>query len=660
MSDAAAALRAPDAPDRIAREPWFGHEARPPRTDVFDAAWSAAGALLLAGRTGARGRSCRRIVAAAERAGADLAGLDDADLARRARTAGRAARLGEPGALTHAGPLFALVREAAGRSLGLRHYPVQLMGGYALLRGWLAEMHTGEGKTLTATLAAAAMALAGRPVHVVTVNDYLARRDAEEMTPVYRALGLSVGLVVQGMAADDRRRAYACDVTYCTNKELAFDFLKDRIAPGAAQGRLTQRVRAAHAEAGRAAAPLLRGLAFALVDEADSVLIDEARTPLILSGQGPASFDPALLDAARRIAAGIAPGGYRLDRALRSVELTPAGIRWLAGVEGAGLLANRSIREDLVVKALTAAHLFHRDEHYLLRDGKVEIIDEYTGRVMPDRFWSDGLHQMIELKEGLPPSGGRVTLARTTYQRFFRRYDRLAGMSGTVREVAGELWRTYGLAVAAIPTHRPLRRRTRATRVFATAAAKWAAIAAEAERLQRAGLPVLIGTRSVAASKVAAEALAARGVAHRLLSAEQDAAEAAVIGAAGQAAVVTVATNMAGRGADIRLSPEVRAAGGLHVLMSEAHDSRRIDRQLAGRAGRQGDPGSFQALLSLEDPLVAGRAALARRLPLPALARAAIRRAQIRAETTHARMRRDLQRQDEVLNDAMAFAGVPD
>lgn len=650
------------APDRIAREPWHGYEAKPGRPDVFDRAFVGATAALLAHRTAARGRACRRIVAAVDRAGRGLADLTDAEVMAAARGAGRAARRGDPARLSLCAPLFACIREASRRRLGIAHRPVQLAGGFAMMRGWLAEMQTGEGKTLTATLAAGAMALAGRPVHVVTVNDYLATRDAEEMGPVYRALGLGVGLVVQGMSPSERQAAYAADVTYCTGKELAFDFLKDRVGRPEG-GDLVRRAR--HAHGTDRGVGLLRGLAFALIDEADSVLIDEARTPLILSAEGPELFDPDLIAAAEYLTRKLGPGDYGVDPAARQVTLTPGGQRKLESGHRRGLLANRRLCEDLVVKALTAQHLFRRDEHYLVRDGKVEIIDEYTGRVMPDRFWNDGLQQMIERKEGLELSRGRVTLARTTYQRFFRRYDRIAGMSGTVREVAGELWRTYNLPVAAIPTHRPVRRRHAAARVLRRAEDKWRMIAAEARALQCQGLAVLIGTPSVAASRMAGAALDEIGVPHVVLSAAQDAGEAAIIAEAGQPGRVTVATNMAGRGADIKLHDNVRRKGGLHVLMSECHDSRRIDRQLAGRAGRQGDPGLFRPILSLDDPLMlrhGGRLARVAGLavPLGPVRRALLRHAQARAERLNARMRRDLQRQDEILNDAMAFAGTPD
>lgn len=660
----------PFGPDRIARQAWFGHELELSRSEFFDKGSVALKAFLMAGWTRTRGVRSRSIVRAVDRAGVPLAAMTDDELIQQARAKGFAARGGDPADLCHAAALFALVREVAFRKLGMRHYPVQLRGGYVMMRGQMAEMQTGEGKTLTATLAAGAMALAGRPVHVVTVNDYLAARDAEEMTPIYDGLGLTVGLVSEGMSPEDRRRAYDAHVTYCTNKELAFDFLKDRIDPAAGSGHLTRRVRAIYDSSNsqaQAGGGMMRGLAFALIDEADSVLIDEARTPLILSGEGPALFDPDLLRKAEQLTWRLAPHDFRVIANERRIELTTSGIRRLDEAKVDGLLANRAARDDLVTKALTARHLFLRDEHYLVRDGKIEIIDEYTGRTMSDRFWVDGLHQLIEQKEGLAPSKGRVTLARTTYQRFFRRYDRIAGMSGTIREVAPELWRTYGVAVATIPTNRKVLRKVKSARIFGSDAEKWTAIATEARRLNSQSSPVLIGTRTVAVSKLASDALDNVKLGHAVLSAEHFAEEASVIGMAGTAGHVTVATNMAGRGADISLDPQSRTSGGLHVIMSEPHDSRRIDRQLAGRAGRQGDPGQFQPFLALDDPLLAQYGAVwtlwAARWMWPMrlwIARYAFRRAQARAESLHMQMRRDLLKQDEVLNDAMSFSGDPD
>lgn len=654
-------------PDRLARQPWYGNERGWGRTGALDRAWSTVDSIARARWTQIRGRASAAIVPAVHAAMTQVEHLDDRGLMQAARQAGNKARRTDLNHASDAAQLFAIVREAAGRQLGLWHYDEQIMGGFAMLRGQLAEMQTGEGKTLTATLTAATMALTGRPVHVVTVNDYLATRDAEEMGPVYRALGLSVGLVVQGMTLAQRRDAYAAHVTYCTNKELAFDHLRDRLNKVGGPGPAIRRTRFAHGNFDASDAGLLRGLVFALVDEADSVLIDEARTPLILSGTGPENYNEAMLRAAATAADELGPGDFSVDTEERRVELNSTGIDRLDLACAKGPLSNRIVREELVVKALTARALFMKDQHYLVRDGKIEIIDEYTGRVMPDRFWSDGLHQLIELKEGVQLSSGRLTLARTSYQRFFRRYDRIAGMSGTAREVAGELWRTYGLRVATIPTHRPVQRTMLPAEIFHSAQAKWDAIAEETKRLNRTGIPVLIGTRTVAESHRASEALTAAEIEHVVLSASQDAREAETIAQTGQIGQVTVATNIAGRGADIKLGKGVVELGGLHVIMSECHDSRRIDRQLAGRAGRQGDPGVFRPMLSFEDQLVRDDRSIefqvGRKLTMVFgewYSRLLMTRIQWRAEARHARMRRDLLRQDEVMNDALAFSGEPE
>lgn len=666
MSDVARdAMRALPSADRIARDPHFRVEREWQRETKLNRAMASAVGTAQGWLAPYRPWLLRRVVRAVDRAEAEMGVLDCDALLARVRACARDARRQDPGCLAYVGPVFALVRRAAELSLGMRHHPVQLMGGYAMMRGALAEMQTGEGKTLTATLTAAGMALTGRPVHVVTVNDYLAARDAREMEPLYRALGLNVGVVTAGMAPDERRRAYLADITYCTNKELAFDHLRDRLARGPETGPLARRAALLRGGGTASEGTLLRGLSFALVDEADSVFIDEARTPLILSGEGPALYHPDLLAGAMTLAGRLRRGrDWVMHGGERRAELTGQGTARLSDMVEDGALRNRILREDLVLKALTAQHVLIRDENYLVVDGGVQIIDEYTGRVMKDRSWNEGLQQLVELKEGLDLSRGRVTLARTTYQRFFRRYDRLAAMTGTAREVARELWQVYRLPVATIPPHRPNRRIVLPSRIVSSEQRKWALIAEEAQRHAAAGVPVLIGTRSVVASARASDALTRIGVAHEVLSAAQDAEEARKIAEAGQAGRVTVATNMAGRGADIRLQHGVAARGGLCVLMSERHDSARIDRQLIGRAGRQGEPGRCIAILSREDPLITtDPPALARafsQMPFGVSGNLAHRMAQRRAEKLHARMRRDLLRQDEVLNDAMSFVGAPE
>ncbi|MFG1420935.1 preprotein translocase subunit SecA [Roseixanthobacter liquoris] len=616
-----------------------------------------------------RRRSARlaRIVPVVHALAPELGTMDEAALAARALAVGQRLRRSAEPALEDVGEAFALVREASGRLFGMRHHDVQLMGGYALIRGMIAEMNTGEGKTLTATLAAVTAGLCGRPVHVVTVNDYLARRDAEKLGPLYAFFGLSVGVVVAGLGREERRAAYACDITYCTNKELAFDHLKDRLVLAGLGGNLRRKVKLAERDAPDGL--LLRGLHFAIVDEADSVLIDEARTPLILSGEADASAEAALMGEALQVAAALKAGQDFVHIAHQGrIELSDAG-RARLELEGnarGGVWRNLAVREDMVGKALTALHVMVRGEQYIVRDGKVEIVDEYSGRIMAERFWSDGLHQLVELKEQVPLSPRRRTLARMTYQRFFRRYRHLGGMSGTVQEVAGELWEVYRLRVVRIPTHRPSRRRLLPDTVFVSAQARWEGVAQVARKFQRAGVPILIGTRSVAASLEASRNLEQAGVSHVVLNATDEAAEADIVARAGLAGQVTIATNMAGRGTDIALGPGVGDSGGLLVVMTERHDSLRVDRQLAGRTARQGDPGVFIAMLSLEDPLLAqcplarahALAWLSGRLALQPLARLALRQAQRHAERDHARVRRQLLHADEALEGVLAITGT--
>ena len=566
---------------------------------------------------------------------------------------------------------FAIVREASGRVLGMRHHDVQILGSYVMLRGMIAEMQTGEGKTLTATLAATTAAIAGWPVHVVTVNDYLAERDAEIMIPLYEFFGLSVGIVVSGQDPVERSAAYACDITYCTNSELAFDYLRDRLELGHTGGNIQLKVNALIGENDCVQSLKLPGLYFAIVDELDSVLVDEARTPLIISGESDLSKDMEKYDQALEIASQLQEGSdFQIRIQERSVVLTKSGgkkVKTLTEPMG-GVWRRKILREELIIKAISALLLYHRDEHYLVADDKVQIIDEYTGRVMPDRFWGEGLHQMIELKETCEMTGGRVTLARMTYQRFFRRYERLGGMTGTCSEIARELWRVYRLAVAKIPTHKPLRRIVKEDQVFMTQDEKWNAIVDEVRRLHAIGVPVLVGTRSVAASEVAATYFKNAGLPAMVLNAAQDSDEADIVGDAGQFGKITIATNMAGRGTDIKVPDDVEALGGLHVIMSERHDSVRIDRQLEGRSARQGQAGCYQAMLALDDPLMemdkTGLLAPMARSLMPILGkwvgRKAMKLAQLQAERLHARMRNDLLKMDEKLGNALAFTGKPE
>ncbi|SFI60300.1 preprotein translocase subunit SecA [Bradyrhizobium sp. cf659] len=569
------------------------------------------------------------------------------------------------------GKCFALIREASARTMGKRHYDTQLMAGWALLQGKLVEMATGEGKTMAATLPAATMALAGYPVHVITVNDYLAKRDADEMRSLYGFLGLSVGAVVQGLPKAERREAYSKSVTYCTNKELAFDYLRDRVAMSRQGSRLHLALDKLRGDAQRDQELVLRGLYFGLVDEADSVFVDEARTPLILSssvgpGEEARQWEQAL-ELARKLDA---PKDYTVNLVERSLSLTATGRSKLEDFthDLEGVWTSVRAREELVTQALSALMLYLRDQHYVVTEGKVQIVDESTGRVMPDRSWERGLHQAIEVKEGCEPTQRRETLARLTYQRLFRRYIRLAGMTGTAHEVAREIRSVYGLDVVRVPLHQPSRRQYGSERVHATRAEKWRSVASVVENLATcAGRPVLIGTRSVQSSEEISAALSERGIVHALLNAKQDEMEASIIALAGQASRVTVATNMAGRGTDILLDPDVAERGGLHVILTEYHDSRRVDRQLFGRCARQGDAGSCEAIVSLEDDIftvyaprvvdLLQRSGVRSNRHFAFLYVGLRRLAQYRAERHAAYVRAQTLKLDRRLDQVLAFAG---
>ncbi|MFO1100576.1 MAG: prepilin peptidase [Xanthobacteraceae bacterium] len=642
-------------------------EQREKREAWLDRAAGAAEAWVQARTKARRTRRLAPIVGDVARHDQAMAALDDAGLMLEARAVANLLKRNPDWPQDLVAHAFAVIREAAGRSIGQRHYDVQLIGAYAMIRGMVAEMATGEGKTLAATLAAATAALGGALVHVVTVNSYLAARDAELMAPLYRFLGLSVGVVTDQVPMAERPAAYRRDITYCTNKDLAFDYMRDRLALGRRVGHLRRKAAALTGATAHFDSALLRGLHFAIVDEADSVLIDEARTPLIISGHADSTRDDEAFDIALDHARGLRAGvHYHVFASEHRLGLLPRGRQTSDELEALGPPWDQSSeREHLVTMALTALHVLQPDEHYLVRDGKVEIIDEFTGRILPDRTWVEGLHEMVERKEMLELSRRRATQARMTYQRFFRRYRRLAGMTGTAQEVAAELWRVYRLPVASIPLNRPDRKIAAPCRAHKGIAEKWRAISADVAAIHATGAPVLIGTRTVAATRIASEALAARGLSHRVLSAAQDAVEAEVIADAGQCGAITVATNMAGRGTDIRLSEAAKSAGGLHVIVSELHEAARIDRQLAGRCGRQGDPGEVRTHVCLDDDLIKRHGPgflriLSRMLGsggsgwwIPAVARMAQRR----AERLHARMRSALLRSDEWLGDATAFVG---
>jgi preprotein translocase subunit SecA len=568
---------------------------------------------------------------------------------------------------------LAAIREGADRQLGLRPFIVQLMGALALHRGYLAEMATGEGKTLTAGLAGVLAGWTRMPCHILTVNDYLVKRDAEWLQPLYSFCGVRVGHVAAWMGPPERQKGYASDVTYTTSKELLADFLRDRLKLGQLQNPTRRLIRKMLVPVGYEQEPLvLRGLHTTIVDEADSILIDEAVTPLIISTT---HKNDSLREAAQlseHIAAELkGDSDYRTNVRYKEVELTDAGLEKIETRCAAlpGLWRGLGRRTELIRQSLVAREFFLRDKHYILEGGKVVIVDEFTGRPMPQRTWREGMHQAIEAKEGLTISDPSETIARLSFQRFFRCFHRLSGMTGTASEAAGEFWQTYKLPVIKIPTNRPCVREHWPDRVFADEDSKRDAIADEVVRVHQLGRPVLVGTRSVHASERLAEKLSQRDVDFKVLNAVRLHEEAAVVALAGDRARITIATNMAGRGTDIKLGHGVAALGGLHVIASERHESGRVDRQLFGRSARQGDPGSAQAFMSVEDELIrrhlpavastALRRAVTLNLPgRAAVSRSAFAMAQRNAQRLAVKQRAAVMRADTWLEEALSFAGT--
>ena len=661
MSDAAALLSVvrpvyPERPERIPEN----------RVDEFGERF--AGMI----SRGMRARRALRtdLVARVRELEAELRDFDEAALRTAALDLGKALRR-DGFRLDLVARTFAVVCVAAERTLGKRYFDVQLLGGWVLLQGMIAEMETGEGKTLTATLPACAAALAGIPVHIITVNDYLVARDAETTRPLYDALGLTVGTVTEKQSPPERQDAYSRHIVYGTNKTIVFDYLRDRITLLSRNSSLRLRLEKLGGDGARVRRLLLRGLHFAIVDEADSVLVDEARTPLIISAPAEVGDEERVAQQGIEIARQLVKGeDFNVIATEKRVVLTEPGRRRLERLcaELGGVWVGLMRRENLATQALSALHLFFRDEHYLVRDGKIEIIDEYTGRTMADRSWERGLHQLIEAKEGCEITAQKEPLSRISYQRFFRRYLLLSGMTGTAREVAGELGVVYGLPTVRIPTNRPSQRVVLPERVFAAANGKWDAIVRRVKEVHDLGRPVLLGTRSVAASEHASKLFAQAGLPYRVLNAKQDREEADIVAGAGGRGCITIATNMAGRGTDIQLGDGVAELGGLHVILSERHDSERIDRQLAGRCARQGDPGYFEPILSVEDSLmsITGqpiRAAISRLMERLGsrygswLGSASIRLAQSYAERSHSRVRRELLKSDQQMGKTLAFSG---
>lgn len=509
---------------------------------------------------------------------------------------------------------FALVRESSRRTIGLRHFEVQLIGGMALFHGSIAEMDTGEGKTLTATLPLYLHALRGKGSHLATVNDYLAGRDADIMRPVYELLGMSVGVVLTEMSRPQRRKSYAADITYGTAKEFGFDFLRDRLVlRRLKQDRLEFLDTLGSSSGSKAPAgerPVQRDPYFALVDEADSILIDEARTPLIISAIGDDHEES--IRASHAWSASVADQfkedeHYEYDHEKKKVELNAAGRQLVRALpqpeemDGVGLIDSY----EFVERSVKVARDFLLDQHYVVSDeNEIVIVDEFTGRLAEGRKWRDGIHQAIEAKEGLDITVDTGQAARITVQDLFLRYRVLAGMTGTAMTSAREFRKIYKTLVVRIPTNRPAQRRVEPDRVFQSGTVKWEQITDDIERLHAAGRPILIGTRTIEKSELLSQLLDARGIEHQVLNARHIASEAEIVSQAGQPGRVTVATNMAGRGTDIKLGDGVSDLGGLHVILTEIHDSARIDRQLIGRCGRQGDPGSYQRYLAIDDDII--------------------------------------------------------
>src|SRR5437867_4926233 len=589
---------------------------------------------------------------------------------------------------------FAIVREAGKRTLQMRHFDMQLIGGMALHHGKIAEMRTGEGKTLVATLPVYLNALAGRGVHLVTVNDYLAQRDADWMGRIYRFLGLTVGVNLSQMNHADKQAAYAADVTYGTNNEFGFDYLRDNMVFQA-----SERVQ--------------RGLNYAIVDEVDSILIDEARTPLIISGQADDNVDlyyrlNDLAPKLQRQSEEQGPGDYWVDEKAHQVLLSEEGHEHAENIlaEAGLLLAGTSLYDAHNISlmhhlyaALRAHALFHRDQHYVVQNGEVIIVDEFTGRLMSGRRWSDGLHQAVEAKEGVPIQRENQTLASITFQNYFRMYAKLAGMTGTADTEAFEFQQIYHLETVVIPTHLPMIRKDENDLIFRTFQEKVDAVIGDIKDCHTRGQPVLVGTTSIENSEILATYLEKEKLPHNVLNAKQHAREAEIVAQAGRPGVITIATNMAGRGTDIvlggsiepqllkmREDPDVPAeekdreierlrsewqvrhndvvkSGGLHIIGTERHESRRIDNQLRGRSGRQGDPGSSRFYLSLEDPLLrifGGErlSGIIHRLKLPegepiehSIVNRTIAKAQTRVEARNFDIRKQLLEYDDVAND---------
>ena len=568
---------------------------------------------------------------------------------------------------------FAFVREVAFRQIGEKPFLTQVAGALAIESGCIAEMATGEGKTLTCTMPATVAGWRGKGCHIITVNDYLARRDAEWMERIYRFCGLTVAHIDQQSSSDERRLAYHSDITYCTNKDVTADFLRDRLLLGRLKDLssvlLTKIAGTGQDSTGKL---LQRGLHYAIVDEADSILIDEAVTPLIISGPAP---NPELVQSfsqAASIAAQLLHGvDYLVDQRYREIKLTDQGERRLEELTAKmrKIWKGRHRKWEMLNQALMAKELYQCDKHYVIEDKKVVIVFELTGRLMPDRSWRDGMHQAVEAKENVEINPPKDTYARVSFQRFFRMYDKLSGMTGTADEAVMEFWQIYHLPVVTIPENRPCIRKDMPTIVLATEQKKWEKIVEEIRRINDIGRPVLVGTRSIRASKHLSQLLKAEKIDHQVLNAVYHQQEAQIVAQAGQLGKVTVATNMAGRGTNIKLGKGVAELGGLHVIGAESNESVRIDRQLFGRSARQGAPGTTQEILSIADELVSQHAKYAmgylkkkhadtEENISSALVRKAFDFAQARAERLAIIQRKAVLKTDHWLDEQLGFTGT--
>ena len=539
-----------------------------------------------------------------------LEGEANRDLKKRSLSLKYRAKSGE--ALARLLPeAYALVREAARRTISQRHYDVQMIGGISLFNGCIAEMETGEGKTLTATLPLYIHALVGKGAHLATVNDYLAERDANNMRPVYDMLGLTVGTILTKHSSKERRAAYACDITYGTAKEFGFDFLRDRLLlrrMGVSQASIFGEITSARLDP-TGEQPVQRGAHFCLVDEADSILIDEARTPLIIGSLGDKSIEKIV--STYRWAAEMVPRftedqHYEYEHDDKKVELTASGRQLVRTLPKPDILATVGLIDlyQYIERAIKVDRDFLLDRQYVVKEGEIIIVDENTGRLAEGRKWRDGIHQAIEAKEKIEVTVPTGQAARITVQDLFLRYEHLAGMTGTAISASREFRKVYKKIVVPVPTNRPCQRVRMQESVFGHADEKWNAIVEETLELHRQGRPVLIGTRSIDKSVILSKLLSAQGIEHKVLNAHEVATEAEIVALAGLPGKVTVATNMAGRGTDIKLGTGVAELGGLHVICTELHDSARIDRQLMGRCGRQGDPGTTRQYMSLDDDVI--------------------------------------------------------